>query len=108
MESAARRAFFFLECADEATAQRIYLSALGLRTPIGRWDVLQAQISNDNHCSVDVAIPDFRGDHDLRLLCSHPGVRRVEEIMVPMTLPDPKTARIAAMQYAERPPAYAG
>jgi hypothetical protein len=88
-----RPVLVFIECVDQETAYRHFLAALGLRTPIGRWDMMPAQISGENPCSLDVAIFDFRERDDLTILRSLPGVVRVEVFAANITLPDPMKVR---------------
>lgn len=89
-----RTAFVFLECVNPDAARRAYLAALGIGNILCyRWDLLPAQISPANPCSIDVAIPDFNGAADLALLQQCPGVVRVAEFSASAPLPDPLTSR---------------
>lgn len=89
----ANRQLVYLHCDSVDSVERHRLSAIGVRTLFARWVMIPACASDQDPLSLNVEIPDFRGESDLKLLQSLPGVTKVGTFDADIVLPDPLQAR---------------
>ena len=73
--------------------EELRLSAIGLNRLFCRWEMIPAEVSDQDPHSLNVEIPDFRGEADLALLMSLPGVLAVGTFEAEIRLMDPCQAR---------------